>query len=156
MTAFKFLLSCGMTNPQDIRWEQRFANYKKALVKLGEVAESGDIDELSELEREGLIQRFEYTYELASKTLQDFLKDKGYLDVNGPNTVLTQSFQDGYIVDGDGWRRMKKSRELTSHTYDSDTAEEIAEAIFTSYFDLLKELETRLEKDRSGNQLSIF
>lgn len=145
-----------MTNPHDIRWEQRFANYKKALAKLGQVAEFGSIDELSELEIEGLIQRFEYTYELAWKTLQDFLRSKGYIDLAGPNSVLTQAFQDGYIIDGEAWKRMKKSRELTSHTYDSDTAEELAEAIFDSYFDLLKQLENRLEQDRSSNQLSLF
>lgn len=141
---------------KDIRWEQRFANFKKALAKLAEVAESADLSKLSELEKEGLIQRFEYTYELAWKTLQDFLKSKGYFDIAGPNAVLTQSFQDGYIVDGDGWKRMKKSRELTSHTYDSDTAGEIAEAIFKSYFSLLKQLEERLEQDRSGSQTSLF
>jgi len=143
-------------NSQDIRWEQRFANFKKALAKLEEVAADGDLAQLSELEREGLIQRFEYTYELAWKTLQDFLRFKGYLDISGPNSVLTQSFEDGFITDGDGWRRMKKSRELTSHTYDSDTAEEIAEAIIQTFFGLLKQLEERLEQDRSGNQLSLF
>ena len=137
---------------KDIRWEQRFANYKKALAKLAEVAETKEVTQLSELEREGLIQRFEYTYELAWKTLQDFLRSKGYLDIAGPNAVLTQSFQDGYIVDGDGWRRMKKSRELSSHTYDS----EAAEAIIASYFRLLKQLGQRLEQDMSGFQPSLF
>ncbi len=121
-------------NDQDIRWEQRFANYKKALAKLSEVVETTDISALSELETEGLIQRFEYTYELAWKTLQDFLRNKGYLDIAGPNPVLTQAFQDGYIVDGDGWRQMKKSRELTAHTYNSDMAAAIAAAIWAVYF----------------------
>ncbi len=140
----------------DIRWEQRFANFKKALAKLVEVARLETIDDLSELEREGLIQRFEYTYELAWKTLQDCLRYKGYVDIAGPTPVLEQAFQDGYITDGEGWRRMKKSRELTPHTDNSDTADEIAKSIHHEYYPLLQQLEVSLEEDRSGNQLSLF
>ena len=140
----------------DIRWEQRFANYKKALAKLTEIAQDGQVERLSELEREGLIQRFEYTFELAWKTLQDLLRNKGYLDIAGPNPVLAQAFMDGYITDGEGWKKMKKARELTSHTYNSDTAEAIAEAVIASYFHLLKGLEQRLDQERSGSQSTFF
>lgn len=75
---------------QDIRWQQRFANYQKALQKLtavvGVIQQNG-LASLSELEVEGLIQRFEYTYELAWKTLQDLLRANGYLDIAGPPTL---------------------------------------------------------------------
>lgn len=60
-------------------------------------------NELSELEQEGLIQRFEYTHELAWKTLQDLFKEKGYEDAVGPNPVLKRAFSDGFITDGEGW-----------------------------------------------------
>lgn len=141
---------------QDIRWVQRFNNYKKALLKLSSVVERDDLDELSELETEGLIQRFEYTFELSWKTLQDLLQYKGYLDITGPGPVLTQSLQDGYIMDVEGWKSMKKSRELTSHTYNSDTAEEIAQNIIHVYHELLKKLEVRLEEERYGKQTNLF
>lgn len=140
----------------DIRWQQRFANYKKALAKLSEVVEGRD-DDLSELEQEGLIQRFEYTFELAWKTLQDLLHHKGYLNISGPSPVLDQAFRDGYIVDAEGWKAMKKSRELTSHTYNSETAEGIASSIRLSYHDLLADLAAKLEEERnSGRKISIF
>jgi nucleotidyltransferase substrate binding protein (TIGR01987 family) len=141
---------------KDIRWEQRFSNYKKALAKLGEVAANKTTDDLSELETEGLIQRFEYTYELAWKTLQDLIIDKGYLDIAGPNPTIELAFKDGYIKDGEAWKKMKKSRELTSHTYNSDIAEEIAESIIESYYDLFIELEKRLEEERHGKQSDLF
>ena len=140
----------------DVRWIQRFNNYKKALLKLSSVVERDDLDELSELETEGFIQRFEYTFELAWKTLQDLLHYKGYTDIAGPNPVLAQALQDGYIVDADQWRSMKKSRELTSHTYNSDTAEEIADNIIGSYYKLLKNLEAKLEEERHGKQANLF
>jgi nucleotidyltransferase substrate binding protein (TIGR01987 family) len=94
----------------DIRWQQRFSNFKKALLKLEQVAVDRDYATLSELEKEGLIQRFEYTYELAWKTLQDLLRYKGYIDIAGPNPVLEQALADGYIVSEQLWRNMKKSR----------------------------------------------
>ena len=141
---------------KDIRWLQRFSNYKKALAKLEEVVTGKDLVNLSELEKEGLIQRFEYTFELAWKTLQDLLENMGYQDIKGPNPVLEQSLKDGYIANEKGWRDMKKSREATSHTYNSDTAEEIAEQIVSSFFGLLKNLEIRLEENRGTRQKSIF
>jgi nucleotidyltransferase substrate binding protein (TIGR01987 family) len=136
---------------RDIRWEQRFSNYKRALTKLKEVVQKAKDETLSELEREGMIQRFEYTYELAWKTLQDLFKYKGYTDVIGPTPVLNRAFQDGYITDGEGWKAMKKSRELTSHTYDDQTAEDIAEDIIEFYYDLFSYLYERLEKERHTN-----
>ncbi len=132
---------------QDIRWQQRFNNFKKALVKLSEAVDQ-DFTSLSELEVEGLIQRFEYTYELAWKTMQDYLRINGYQEISGPTPVLEQALQAGIIKDGDGWKRMKKSRELSSHTYDEHTAAEIASDIVTVYHNLFIQLETRLEVER--------
>ena len=141
---------------KDIRWTQRFSNFKKALSKLGEVATCGNLDDLSDLEKEGMIQRFEYTFELAWKTLQDLLEYKGYKDITGPNPVLEQALKDGYIKDEKSWRNMKKSRELTSHTYNSETADDIAENIAHGYYELLKKLEHRLEEEKGGKQTEIF
>lgn len=140
---------------QDIRWQQRYANFKKTFAKLTE-AVANKPEELSELEKEGLIQRFEYTFELAWKTLQDLLRHKGYLDIAGPNPVLKQAFEDSYITNNDGWTNMKKSRELTSHTYNSDLAEEIVDDIIHVYYPLLIELNNKLEEERYGRQSNLF
>lgn len=133
---------------KDIRWVQRFSNFKKALAKLREVVSSERVKELSDLEKEGMIQRFEYTFELAWKTLQDLLEYKGYQDITGPNPVLEQALKDGYINDEKSWRNMKKSRELTSHTYNSETADGIAQNIVNEYYNRLSNLEHRLEEER--------
>ncbi|MFN5416637.1 MAG: nucleotidyltransferase substrate binding protein [Flavobacteriia bacterium] len=131
----------------DIRWEQRFSNFKKAFAQLERfIAEK----ELNEMEEQGLIKAFEYTYELSWKTLQDLLKDKGYQDILGPKPVVEQAFQDAYIVDGTAWMQMHKSRNLTSHTYDEETADEIIEKIRSVYFDLFHKLKIRLEQEQSG------
>lgn len=137
---------------EDIRWQQRFSNFNKAFNQLERfIAEK----ELNEMEVQGLIKAFEYTYELAWKTLQDLLKEKGYDNIIGPKPVIEQSFQDGYIISGKDWMRMHNSRNLTIHTYDEKTAQEIVEAIHVSYFGLFKELRTRLEEERNGNQNRI-
>ncbi|HKJ43031.1 MAG TPA: nucleotidyltransferase substrate binding protein [Sunxiuqinia sp.] len=133
-------------NNQDIRWHQRFGNFNKAFNQLERFLSKED---LNEMEEQGLIKAFEYTYELSWKTLQDLLKEKGYLDVVGPRPVIEQSFQDGYIVDGKGWMEMHKSRNLTSHTYDEKTAEEIVDAIRSTYFNLLKKLKIRLDDEKA-------
>lgn len=138
---------------KDIRWKQRFANYTKAFHQLEKYTAR---EKLNELEAQGLIKSFEYTYELAWKTLQDLLKEKGYKNIAGPKPVIEQSFQDGYITDGESWMRMLNSRNLTSHTYDHETANEIIEKIKTEYLDLFRDLYKKLEEERTGKQRTLF
>ncbi len=142
-----------METNKDIRWQQRFNSYNKAFEQLEKFVSH---TELNELEKQGLIKAFEYTYELGWKTLQDLLKEKGYNNVAGPKPVIEQSFRDGYISDGKGWMRMHKSRNLASHTYDEQTAEDIIEGIRKEYFSLLKKLRIRLEEEKKGKQRSLF
>jgi nucleotidyltransferase substrate binding protein (TIGR01987 family) len=137
---------------EDIRWQQRFSNFNKAFSKLSQAVTQAKEEKLSELETEGLIQRFEYTYELAWKTLQDYIKDLGIPDVNGPSKVLQEALKMELISDSEGWVKLKKSREKTSHTYDPETAEEIKELILDQFFQLFVELQVKLESERSGNQ----
>jgi nucleotidyltransferase substrate binding protein (TIGR01987 family) len=133
---------------EDIRWIQRYDSYHRACNRIMEVTKSGKTpDDLSELEMEGLIQRFEYTFELAWKVLQDILKDKGYEDITGPNPVLKKSFEDGFITDHDAWRRMARARNTTSHTYNEGEALGITQQIFTEYAGLLQQLDERLAKE---------
>jgi nucleotidyltransferase substrate binding protein (TIGR01987 family) len=129
----------------DVRWHQRFNNYNKAFHQLERFITE---EELNEMEEQGLIKAFEYTYELSWKTLQDLLIEKGYNDIIGPRPVIEQSFQDGYISQGKEWLRMHNSRNLTSHTYDKETADEIIQKIRDIYFFLFKELKIKLEEEK--------
>jgi len=133
---------------KDIRWHQRFANFNKAFNQLERFIEK---KVLNEMEEQGLIKSFEYTYELAWKTLQDLLKEKGYHNIVGPRPVIEQCFQDGYITDGMAWMHMHKSRNLTSHTYDENVVKEIIEDIRNVYFMQLKNLQIRLEEEKTAN-----
>lgn len=126
------------------RWRQRYTNFQKALLQLDKAVE---LDEYTDLEREGMIQRFEYTIELAWKTLQDLLGAKGYEDVKGPKPVIRQAFKDGYILDGAAWLAMWDSRTLANHTYNEETAIEVANKIKSEYYYLLDDLDKRLAKE---------
>lgn len=133
---------------KDIRWQQRFHNFNKAYKHFKKYVAQ---DEYNELEQQGLIKAFEYTYELAWKTLQDLLKEKGYKDITGPKPVIEQSFQDGYIANGEAWMRMHKSRNLTSHTYNEETAEELIQNIKDEYFSLFENIQNELpRRKRTG------
>lgn len=137
-----------MESHKDIRWVQRFDSYQRALNRILIVINSDtDVEQLSELEKEGLVQRFEYTFELAWKVLKDLLKEKGYIDINGPNPVLQKSLEDGWISDHDGWRKMNKARNITSHTYNDGEAEKIVNDICHIYAPLFEELANTLNKE---------
>jgi nucleotidyltransferase substrate binding protein (TIGR01987 family) len=138
---------------KDIRWEQRFANYRKALTRLQQFIDKG---ELSELEEQGLIKAFEYTYELAWNTIKDFLEYKGQTDIYGSRDAIRKAFELGLIDDGGSWMDMLKSRNKTSHTYNEETAREICQSVVEVYYSLLKQLKAKLESLRSDSDQSVF
>ena len=134
-----------MEQGTDIRWIQRYANFHKACERLLEVTEADRfMSDLSELELEGLVQRFEYTFELSWKVLQDLLLYKGYEFMQGPNGTMKMAFEDGLITEHDAWRRMAKSRNTMSHVYDEDEVMPIVRLIYSDYAPLLKGLDEKL------------
>ncbi|GAB6192567.1 nucleotidyltransferase substrate binding protein [Desulfocastanea catecholica] len=137
----------------DIRWEQRFSNYQKALAQLQKFIDKGD---LSELEKQGLVKAFEYTYELAWNTIKDFLEFQGQADIYGSRDATRKAFELGIIEDGEGWMDMLASRNRTSNTYNEEVAEEICQAVFKVYFRLFLQLKAKLENLRSGSSQSAF
>ena len=119
---------------QDVRWIQRFNHFVKALSQLREAVTLAQERPLSKLEEQGLIQAFEFTHELAWNTLKDFLEERGVQNIYGSRDATREAFKTGLIVNGEVWMNMIQSRNLTSHTYDEETAAQIASAIRISYY----------------------
>jgi len=130
-----------MSRP-DIRWKQRFENYTKAVEQMTRFIEAG---ELNEMEEQGLIQSFEYTYELAWNTLKDFFEEQGETQVMGSRDAFRLAFKRGLIEEGEVWMDMIKSRALTTHTYNEATAKAIAQSIRGAFFAQFVKLRVRLE-----------
>lgn len=129
----------------DIRWKQRFNNYLKAFQTLAEAVELSEQRELSDLEMQGLIQRFEYTHELAWKTLKDFLQYNG-IDVKLPREIIKQAFANEIIIDGQLWIDMLEDRNLIAHTYDEERAQLAISHICESYITGLTQLQQYLQE----------
>lgn len=125
---------------QDIRWKQRFNNYLKALQTLDEASALAQTRALSKLEQQGLIQSFEFTHELAWNVFKDYLADKGISDLVGSKDATRSAFKNGLIVQGDDWMAMIADRNLTSHTYDQETAQAIATNILERYYPAFKSM----------------
>ncbi len=125
-----------MTEKNDIRWLKRFENYIKAFNRLKAAVELSEEKELSELETQGLIQSFEYTYELAWNVMRDYLNFQGINNINGPRDAFRECFSTGVIANGEIWMDMIISRNVTVHTYNEEAAGEIAEKIINSFFTL--------------------
>jgi nucleotidyltransferase substrate binding protein (TIGR01987 family) len=161
-----------MAIERDIRWEQRFSNYRKALKKLSEavlyikneideekleIQSDQDIKEvLEEIIKEGLIQRFEYTYEMAWNVMKDYALYQGNSEVGGSRDAIRYAFSTNLIKNGEMWMDMMKSRIKTSHTYNEETANEIYVKIINDYYDVFKEFENVMEGKRTGSEQSFF
>ena len=141
---------------QDTRWMQRFSNFNKAFAKLENAVKLAGERELSELEEQGLIQGFEYTHELAWKTLKDFIEEKGTTRIYGSKDATREAFQLGLVGDGEGWMDMIKSRNETFHTYNEETADDIAKKIIERYFGLFTAFRDQMEELRSGFESKLF
>jgi nucleotidyltransferase substrate binding protein (TIGR01987 family) len=118
---------------EDIRWKQRFDNYRKALKTLSEAVKLVGERELSPLEEQGVVQAFEFTHELAWNVLKDYLEYQGVSDIVGSKGAVREAFRNGLIEDGQAWMAMIGDRNLSSHTYDQDTAKEIVARILAGH-----------------------
>lgn len=118
---------------QDIRWKQRFMNYEKALSQLTKFIERG---KLNELEEQGLIKSFEYTYELGWNVMKDYLNYQGDLKIMGSRDAIRLSFNRGLLDDGEQWMKMVEDRIKSAHTYNEDMADDVAYRIIHQYYNL--------------------
>lgn len=129
---------------EDIRWKQRFSNYKKAVTQLTEFIEKG---ELNKFEVQGLIQCFEYTFELAWKTMKDYLELEGF-EVKSPRNTIQTAFQIQLITEGHVWIDALEKRNLMAHTYDEEIAKEAEQLIKQKYYPAINELLYKLEEEK--------
>lgn len=131
----------------DIRWKQRFDNYKRALYQLTLAVKLMQQRPLSDLELQGLIQGFEFTHELAWNVLKDYLELEGIQGLVGSRSTVREAFKRGLIIDGEAWMDMIEKRNLSSHTYNQDVAATLVSAIYESYYPAFMALQERFEKE---------
>ncbi|MCF6267867.1 MAG: nucleotidyltransferase substrate binding protein [Desulfuromusa sp.] len=140
---------------EDIRWKQRFANYQLALQTMTEAAELAAQRELTRLEKQGLIQGFEFTHELAWNVLKDYLEDQGFVQLIGSENATRTAFKNQLISDGEVWMDMIKTRNLSSHTYNNETAEVIVDDILNRFYPAFVAMQITfdelVDKDHSGS-----
>jgi nucleotidyltransferase substrate binding protein (TIGR01987 family) len=153
----------------DVRWQQRFSNYNKALQKLSEAVvyiqsnfyrEGVLQEELFEvgedLAKEGIIQRFEYTHELAWNVLKDYFTAQGITGIIGSKDATREAFANGLIADGHIWMDMIRSRNQTSYTYNETTATAIFQDVLERYFPAFLALQQVMEAKRIADENSSF
>lgn len=139
-----------MDNREDVRWHQRLSNFTKALNELKDAVDLANARALSKLEKQGLIQSFEYNFELAWNCIKDFYYSQGESEIQGSRDAFRLAFKRGLITNGECWMDMIKSRVLTSHTYNQATADKIAELIIQAYFPALLQLNIKLSELKNG------
>ena len=132
-----------MENLKEIRWKQRFENFDKSYKLLKKYSNQ---EITTELERAGIIQFFEMTFELACKVLKDYLESEGYM-VKSPRETVKQAFQIGLIDNGHIWIDALSNRNLTTHTYDEELATKMTSEILNAYLPELDKLYNKLSEE---------
>jgi nucleotidyltransferase substrate binding protein (TIGR01987 family) len=133
-----------MVKIEDIRWKQRFSNYTNAFEQLQEAVELSQERELSMLEKQGLIQAFEYTHELAWNVMKDFLEYQGNQNIKGSRDAIREAFKVALIEDGETWMETIQTRNATSHGYDKAMAEEVVNTIINDYMGIFSKFEKEM------------
>ena len=127
----------------DIRWKQRFSNFEKAFNQLTEFMQKG---ELNKFELQGLIQCFEYNFELGWKVMKDYLENEGYT-VSTPRETIKTGFSIDLIDDGALWLDALEKRNLMSHTYEESVALLVGDTIRNSYYLMIENLYLKLKEE---------
>lgn len=126
------------------RYEIRKEEFKKALSRL---EEGISIQKPDELQLDGILQRFEFTFELAWKTLKDYLEYHGFAEkIGSPREIIQQGYKQGIIKDGNKWIEMMLARNSLSYLYDKEASREIYDSIKWKYVSLLEELVEALKE----------
>ena len=129
----------------DIRWIQRLDNFKSALKQLLAATDIAGQRPLTDLEKQGAIQAFEFTHELAWNVLKDYFEYQGNSSITGSRDATREGYQRKLILDGEAWMEMIKSRNLTFHTYNKSIAEEIVRKILTMYAPAFVEFDRKMD-----------
>lgn len=132
------------TSSLDIRWKQRFKNFELALTQLENAVLLAQTRALSDLEKQGLIQAFEFTHELAWNVLKDYLEYQGTTQLTGSRDAVREAFSRGLVTDGNAWMEMIQSRNKTSHTYNKAVADEIVSKVVQLYAKTFSELKIKM------------
>ena len=139
-----------MTEYDELRWQQRFQNFSKAFLLLKSTV---TLEQPSVIERAGMIQFFEMSFELAWKLLKDYQEEEGFI-VKSPRDAIKQAFQFELIGDGQIWLAALKDRNLTVHTYQEATAIEVEKNITKMYFPILNQLHSDFASKLSQETVS--
>jgi nucleotidyltransferase substrate binding protein (TIGR01987 family) len=130
----------------DIRWKQRFANFNKALAQLTTAIELEKMRPLSDIERQGLIKAYEFTYELAWNVMKDYFAFQGFFSITGSRDAIREAFKNGLIESDDIWMGMLRDRSKTSHTYNEEVAIEITRNIVNSYYSMFVVFQSKMRE----------
>ncbi|CAG5011879.1 hypothetical protein DYBT9275_05045 [Dyadobacter sp. CECT 9275] len=132
-----------MSTP-DIRWKQRFQNLEKSLHFLEQAIEIQNPDII---QKAGLIQFFEISFELSWNVLKEYMEEQGFTELRSPRDTIKKAFEIGLITDAHTWLQTLQNRDLTSHTYDEETAEKLVREIESVYYPLLKQVANQLKSE---------
>lgn len=141
-----------MTNSTP-RWEYRFDNFGRAYVRLRQLVEVGHERQLTEVEKEATIQRFEYSWELAWKVLKDYLQASGVaFKTITPASVIKAAFQAGLIDNGEDWMDALDARNKMSHVYDLEVFEKVVADVSLRFLGLFEALYFRLMEEKLASE----
>ena len=134
------------------KWHERLAAYKNAIGRLTEVVNLHKQRMLNQFERDSLIKRFEFTYEMAWKLMMSYEKENGITEILGSKDVIRQAFKLSIISNGEAWLEMVDTRNKTSHLYDEEMATDVIDEIIYTYYPLFIELQDTMVQTANKEQ----
>ena len=139
------------------RWEQKLSSYRKALSRLAEVVNVAKNRQLNEFEADGMIQRFEFTFELAWKLMKSYAEYQGTdKEIMGSRDAIRWAYENKLVANSNVWMEMVKRRNDTSHTYDENTAAEVVLRIKDSYYQVFVEFHEKMKAMSDHQKMDLF
>ena len=131
---------------KELRWKQRFVNFENAYNVIARAIERNKLTPNDEMVKMALIQAFEFTFELAWKTMKDYLESEGFDKMAGSKDVIRTAFQAELIEDAEAWLNCIEKRNTASHTYDEEVLSQGVVFVSNDYFPLVTKLYTELKR----------